>query len=134
MNGCGLQDGGDGEHGGYACAVIGDAGAQESVAFLTNFERALGGENGVDMSAECDVGASLRETRFARVNAEDVAGFVDTDIVEAKFAETLGEPFAAGGFSEGWRGNAGQFHLPALEFGLGGAKPIASLLDLGDRG
>ena len=129
-----MQDGGDGEHGGHARAVVGYAGAQEFVALLANFERALGGKNGVDVSAECDVGASLRETRFARVDAEDVAGFVDADIVEAKFAETLGEPFAAGGFSEGRRGNAGQFHLPALEFGLGGAKPIASLLDFGERG
>ena len=41
----------------------------------------------------------------------------------------IGEPRAAGGFSEGRSGNAGQFHLPALKFGLGQEEPIAGLQD-----
>jgi len=69
-----------------------------------------------------------------RVNTEDVAGFINAYIVEAEFAKALGQPFAAGGLLRTEGRDAGQFHLPALEFGLGGAEPIACLLDFRERG
>src|SRR5580658_7001221 len=73
-------------------------------------QRCGGGKDGIDVGAEGDKAPAV-----AGANAKNIADFVDLNINEAELAKTIGEPRAAGGFSEGGRGDARGLHLPERE-------------------
>ena len=50
--------------------------------------------------------------------AQDVAFVVGVDVGEAEGVEAVEEPRCAGGFAEGWGGDADEFELPLAELRL----------------
>ncbi len=88
----------DGDEGGEAGAVVGDAGAEEASAFVANFYVGGRGEDGVEMGGEDDDFFFVGAAEFA----DYVAGFVDLHF-EAGGGEESFYRGGALGFLE-WRG------------------------------
>jgi len=70
------------------------------------------------MRAERDVTMSV-----ARMRTENVADFIAVNRLQPEFAEFVRQPFAAGAFAKGRRGNAREFQLPLRELWFLSAKP-----------
>ncbi len=65
---------------------------------------------------------------------EGVAGVVEVDVGEAEVAEAVEEPGGAGGFAEGWGGDADELELPLAELGLVEMQPVEGAVDGGEGG
>ena len=65
---------------------------------------------------------------------EDVAGVVEVDVGEAEGVEAVEEPGGAGGFAEGWGGDADDFELPLAELRLVEVQPVEGAMDRGEGG
>ncbi len=65
----------DADERGESCTVIGDAGANETIAIFLDAHVGAGGENGVEMRGEQDDAPGVRAGR----PGDHVSGFVDTD-------------------------------------------------------
>ena len=65
---------------------------------------------------------------------QDVAGVVEVDVGEAELLEAVEEPGGAGGFAEGWGGDADDLELPLAELGLVEVQPVEGAVDGGEGG
>ena len=65
---------------------------------------------------------------------KDVAFFVDVDVGEAELLEAVEEPGGAGGFAEGWGGDADDVELPLAELRLVEMEPVEGAMDRGECG
>lgn len=97
----------EGEEAGEAGAVVADAGADEgAVGFGADVVGGAGGENGIEVSGDGDVGrrgGGLEE-------GHDVAGLIDFGVT-AELAEGGEHPFGAALFLEGGRGDAAELEM-----------------------
>jgi len=66
----------------------------------------VGGEDGVEMSGEKNAGSRAQGRGFRAQFGKDVAGLVEVRVGQAELLEAVEEPSAAGGFAEGWGGDA----------------------------
>lgn len=65
---------------------------------------------------------------------EGVAGIVEVEVGETEGLEALEEPGGAGGFAEGWGGDADELKLPLAELGLMEVQPVEGAVDGGESG
>src|SRR5271170_2283653 len=65
---------------------------------------------------------------------EGIAGVVEVDVGEAEVAEAVEKPGGAGGFAEGWGGDADQLELPLAELRLVEVQPVEGAVDCGEGG
>ncbi len=56
------------------------------------------------------------------------------DVGEAELVEALEEPVGAGGFGEGWGGDADHLELPLEELGLVEVQPVEGAMNGGESG
>jgi hypothetical protein len=63
---------------------------------------------------------------------EDVACVVEMAVCEAELMEAVKEPGGAGGFVEGWGGNADDVELPLAELWLVEVQPVKGSVDGGE--
>ena len=82
-------------------------------------ERRRGGKDSIEMRGKNDDGAGAFGGKMWRgYESDDVADGVGLNVGETDFGEACGDPFGAGFFSEGRRGNGDEFGL-AIDEGLG---------------
>ena len=114
-----LKCGRHGNHRSHTRCIVGNSGAVQFSCLRTLIECSPSWEHRVNMCADGnDFGGC------APPNSEDVADFVDPDIIQYDFFELGGEPFGPGRFAEGRGRNARKFHLPNAEFRPVFAKPL----------
>ena len=107
----------------------------------TGFAVGSGGEDGVEVGGDEDAGSRdcWSRLRMERGGSrclgqfgEGVACFVDVDVGEAEGLEAVEEPGGAGGFAEGWGGDADELELPLAELRLVEMQPVEGAVDGGE--